>query len=242
MLGLILLAYNEERYIVPALRQWEEHPEVVKKLVLISERPWNGSVEPRDRTAELARQMGATVIIGDWKTEEDQRNFGLKEMMDCEFVFTLDPDEFLTKRDREKLIAAMLLPKVMGNGHDATPSVYRAEKMVTFWKDIYHVFSPADEHQPVIAVDPGRVRFTEHRNAHVHQQPIIDVILWHLSWVRTDDEVKRKIESYSHAKAIPSWWFKDVWLAGRKKNVRPYGSGYSDIVECQLPMEILYLL
>lgn len=51
---------------------------------------------------------------------------------------------------------------------------------------------------------------------------ISEIIMHHLSWCRTNEEVMVKIGSYSHASEIRENWYRDVWCA-KDDNPQEFG-------------------
>jgi len=209
-------------------------------VVLVSSVPWNGDEKYRDRTEELVRrERDVELHVRQWSTEAEQRNFGLDLLRDCSFVLTFDPDEFLTASDREKLVRRLRDPFDYLNAVRKPLPCFRADSMVTYWRTLNSILSPADRHRPIVAVDPNQTRFTEHRQVPLDTQTVIPgLVIHHLSWVRTNREVKTKIGAFSHATDIKKDWYEQVWLAGRKTDVRPYGREVSAAVPYIPPNEI----
>ena len=102
-IATLTLAYNEGRMIEPCLRQIPEWVE--KKLLLISEKPWNGpQSNVRHETWEKLPDLeGLKVYKLPWPTEEAQRNWGIGHLSDFDWVIILDADEFYTPEDWERL-------------------------------------------------------------------------------------------------------------------------------------------
>lgn len=242
MIGACLLAYNEQRYILPAIRQWRPH--VDKLIVLLSSVPWNNIDDDyRDRTQELLHyEDDIEVHVRNWRSEAEQRNFGLEQLKDCDYVLTFDPDEFLTAKDIGKLLTRLKDPLDYQNAVLKPLPCFRADKLETYWRDFDHVLSPIDRHKPIIAVDPRQAAFSEHRQIPLEQIQTIPVVIHHLSWVRNDIEVQNKIRSFSHAGQVRPDWYKQKWLARAAKDVRPYGMEVSNVVSGSLPEEIRVLL
>ena len=236
------IAYNESEYIQLFIKQWEGL--VDRIIVSVSSLPWQGDPSEDDRTAELAKEAGAEVIVGYWKTEAEQRNYGLAYLRDYDYVITLDPDEFFTLEDRKLLIkecqtteAKHILPK----------------EMVTYWKTLDYIFDPKDKHEPTIAINPKLGRFREHRcpqpfigdSPFLEPQKVLDITCHHLSWVKSDEKVQEKIEHFSHANDVIPNWYEDVWLKWTPENnmmIRPYGIEKSVSKYQPLPDELKELL
>jgi len=224
--GLITVAYREERFIKKFLRhvpRW-----VDRKLVLISEKPWHGKSVPNDGTQDQAK--GGIPIVSTWSSEEDQRNTGLSMLEDCDWVIVLDPDEFLSSEDWNKL-------KDFLDETDADAVV--AEGQYTYWKDGW-VADPPKDYQMLIAVRP-HVKFVDKR---VVNTGYVEAPVWvhHFSWARTDKEVWNKISHYAHAEDFDiKKWYKEVWKKWKPgmQDVHPTTPDtLHDFKKAKLPPEI----
>ena len=97
--GVVVIAHNEEEFIEAQIRQWGDTP----VLVLVSMKSWNNDIPQNDATSDIAREMGGEVIEGYWRTEHDQRNYGLARFITFDRVFIVDADEFYAKDDIEAM-------------------------------------------------------------------------------------------------------------------------------------------
>ena len=244
----LIIAYNEEEYIRQSIQQWSGIVDHI--LVLVSTEPWNGTIV-ENNTAELARNTGAMVVEGYWKTEEEQRNYGLAMLYDYDYVIINDPDEFYTLEDRKKIIAFCKEPLNDVDNKRFCGAI--CKEMVTYWKTPEYVFDPPDKHKPFIAVDPKLVLFNLHRVpreikknfGYLTQRGIIDVVCHHMSWVHSDEKILEKISSYSHSKEISKYWYDDVWKdwkEGDSTMIRPYGIEKSIASKRTMPNEIFSLI
>lgn len=203
--GLMTICYNEERFIKPFLKHLPDW--IDEKIVLVSSRPWNGKIELPDETDNLARSLGATVVVNYWKTEADQRNTGLSLLQDCDWVIVLDPDEFLDNNGWNCLKSVISQDDAFVVAHQRV-----------FYKDkeVY----PHTDYQQIILVKP-HVRFTFARNVD-RGYSTLPLELYHFSWARTDREVWSKISHYSHANEMDiKKWYEEVWLANKTENLHP---------------------
>lgn len=253
-IAVCTIAYNEADMIGACIRNWKGL--VDKHLVLVSSQPWNGIPGESDNTVEIAKKEGAEVIIGYWENEQMQRNWGLARLYDYDYVLIIDPDEFYLKEDQKKIIDRLNNPYDYVNRNTNKLSSFRAGNMITYWKTTNYVFDPPDKHKPFIAVDPKQVRFWNKRELmgitkeppNIEYSDIIPITIHHLSWVKSDEKVKEKIETYSHNKDIKENWFNDVWLKWKPNSemlVRPYGSISSEKSKAkysQAPKEIVDIL
>jgi len=238
------IVYNESEYIGACIRNWCGL--VDKHLVLVSNKPWNGRPVPNDGTADIARKMGAEVIVGEWETEAQQRNEGLAILYDYDYVLIVDADELYTKDTQYKLIKMMDNPIDISWRSDRQRPALRISSMTTYWKTHEYVFDPPDRHKPIIAVDPKQLFCHEHRQFGTDYAPLVPGTCHHFSWAKTDEKVKEKIQSFSHAEDIFKNWYEDVWKSwtpGCRLQVRPYGTNEKSIaVYKPAPKEIMNLI
>jgi hypothetical protein len=200
------VAFNEERFIKSCIKQFDGLDFL--HLVLVSDRPWNGDW-PSDKTANIADKAGAEVIVGYWPGQAEQFNFGLSTIFkDFDWVLIVDADEFYTKDGIEQLIFDL------NTGADA---VY-APNMKVFWKTPSYRIVPDQYDNPVIAVRPNKVRFSNKRSLDCIRSAS-QTTLYHLSYVRNNDEMLKKIDSFEHTKEFDTQkWYKDVWLKWHENN------------------------
>lgn len=224
--GLITLAYNEQRFIKPFL---EHIPAWVdKKVVLVSTKPWQGESEPLDDTARIAEDLGALVISNNWPDEALQRNTGLDLCEDCDYVVVLDPDEFLDDAGWEEL------KHQIEAGYINEAAVIQHQRV--FYKD--KEVKPHTDYQQIILVKP-HVRFPFARNIDRAYQEV-PVELYHFSWARTDKEIWSKISHYSHADQMDiEKWYKEVWLSDKTTDLHPNTpETLKALVTAKLPPEL----
>lgn len=243
------VAYNESEHIGQCIKNWEGV--VDTHLVLVSSRPWNGSPEEDDGTYRIAKNSSAKTILGYWKTEAEQRNFGLAYLYDYDYVFIVDADEFYTKEDQAKMLADISEPIRKAYRLDKWVPAFRANKVKTYWKTPEYVYSPGDRHKPVIAVNPKEARFLDMRNlcsfeyTGIEHMPFVDATMHHMSYAKSDAKVLEKINSFSHFDIIHPGWYDNVWkkwTPGSDMLVRPYGIEQSVAAYDPAPQEILELL
>lgn len=225
-LASVAVAYYEPRFIKPHLEQLD----VDEKLVLNSLYPWQGEpIRTEDATANIAGKVPDTTVIQHyWPDEAAQRNAGQEYFYDKDWIWVLDPDEFLLKEDQIKLKEFL---------EDAPLDAYVCESQFTYWKSGF-VIEPPESYQQIIAVRP-QVRYAEKRVVDC-VWGIAPVVLHHFSWARTDAEVLKKIQHYSHANEFDGEkWFKEVWQADKRENVHPLTpEALKKVVSTKLPKEL----
>ena len=201
--GILTIAYNEERFIEGCIRQFAGIP-IERHLVLISEKPWHGDTLIPDHTAEIAEANGAEVVSSVWKSEDVQRNFGMELLSDCDWILVVDADERYSNFAIKQWL--LFLSK-------AEYPAYGIGRLKTYWKDPEHVIEPEENGGLIVAVRPG-VRFTDKRciNSAWTFLPK-EIIMHHFSYVRSDEDMWKKITSFEHQHEIVPNWYEEVWKA-----------------------------
>jgi hypothetical protein len=146
--------------------------------------------------------------------EEDVRNEILENLREFDYVFTVDGDEFILKKDQEKLLD-------LAKGHDAV-----FIPVINYTPDLKHRHKMSD-HKPVVLVDPKKVEFYDGRCLR-YTKPLVveDVYLHHLGF--TYNSTKR------------DWKKSRYW---NKRNPKEYEQILnSEIEECELTEEIRSLI
>lgn len=227
-LGVSITAFREKN-IVPIIKQYEGIAD--KIMVGVSKSPWNGSYRG-DLTAERAvNETGACVIQKSWRKEADQRNELMEYMRDMDYIIVSHCDTWFSFDDLKRLKSMELT----GLHYDC--NVY------TYWKDYNTVISPALS-LPTILVRSD-ARFTHILNIE-NQEAVprkLPITCHHVSWVKTDDEILKKIQSYSHAEEIQKDWFDRVWV-NWSRNMEDFAptipQDFKRVERYMLPNEIRY--
>jgi hypothetical protein len=159
------------------------------------------------------------IIEGVWDTEEAQRNACLdsakRDGMD--YLFIHDADEFYTHEDFKKMIQWISL--------NPNYSLYRCP-WYNFWRSYDYVTIKEDGNliagYPDICVNlKHNLRFQNKRTATKDNIGVIDnVICYHMSYVLTDEEVKRKLETWGHTNDFNIYsWYENKWLNWNENSI-----------------------
>lgn len=210
--AVLTVAFNEEKLIKPCIRQFK-YPHIKKDLfhfVMVSQRPWRGEYEP-DNTAKIALACGADhVRVGKWEDQATQFNAGLDYLKEIgyEWAIICDADEFYTPNAIE-----ILLHEIEWTQADAL----RAKHMKVYWKFPEYKITPRQEDNPIIAIKTDK-KFKEKRQADVFSQDST-AELHHFSYVRSDEEMKKKIYSFEHSHEFNlDEWYERVWKKWPERN------------------------
>lgn len=206
--GIVTPAYNEERFIGACIKQFNGFP--VDHLILVSKTPWNGEPFPVDKTEEIARKLGAKVMVDDFPPDEHQRHIGLDYFKNYDWCLIVDADEFYTREDIKKILDYL---------ETADKEVYSCGKMLVYFKDLDSIAVREIGHKPPIMAMRPHMRFSGIRGVDYPFYFIPDTTLYHLSYVRTNAELVKKISTFGHSHEIIPNWYQDVWMKWTPQSV-----------------------
>jgi len=188
---------------------------VDQQLVLISEKPWRGEAQPLDKTKEITEKEGAEVIVGNWAEETPQRNLGLQLLKDYDWIINIDSDEYYDPDSAKKVIEFA----------ESNPplAAYGIKTMKTYWKTKDYVIDPPEGGGRLVLMKPTITIITTLCIEEPWGFLPKDIILHHYSYVRSDDEMKTKIEYTATQEPIIRGWYENVWLkwTPKMKNLHP---------------------
>jgi glycosyltransferase involved in cell wall biosynthesis len=229
--GAIYCVYEHHAYLeisaVP-LQKYLDHT-----VFLVSDVPWYGRPADTSSAIEKIKKLcsqhpAIELITGHWVTEAEQRNYGLEYLFKkgIDYAFIIDGDEIYHEREFERIREFII-------GHQQY-DVFHIENN-TYWKDFYRI-DPRESFLPAVAVKTGKFKFTKGREGITESQfsdtnqrynwiqiPGNIARCYHLSYVRSDEELKRKIDTFSHAPEIICGWYENVWLrwTPEMENIHP---------------------
>ncbi len=221
--GVLITAFNEPN-IVNLIKHYK--PYVDDIVVTVSKKPWKGDMKADD-TYDRARSVTTNVINKHWPFEHQQRNEGMYQLRKMDYVIVSHCDTWFTAEDLKKLKEMELSDR------------HYTCKVLTYWKDLDTVIDP-DISLPTIVIraDQNFENLINIYNMLAAPQEL-PITCYHLSWVKSDDELLKKISTYSHADEISREWFDNVWKKDNKNNLGPtIASDYKGLRKDPLPDEI----
>lgn len=149
--------------------------------------------------------------------EETARNFGISLFKDCDFLFTVDADEFMTEEDQIVLVQRMAQKHYDG----------AFCRVIDYTKDMDKAYKIRD-HKPITVINPKDVMFWQGRCIRgVHNALITDEFtVHHLGYTFDEDTM--------------DWKNKNYWDQHNPKDVEQVMA--RDVIDYQLPNEIKQLL
>lgn len=227
--AVVTNAFREEALIENCIKQFK--PYGLFHLVLSPNTSWNAGLQ-QDKTPELAQKHGASLIIeGDWSTEAQQFNYGMNQLRDYKYVWIVDADERYHPDDIPLIIDIL--------EHTETDGV--KSFMDVYWKTREYKITPPQTDYPLIAVKPT-VNFSRARSTDADDIKWIAYTMHHLSYVRSDEDMLKKITTFTHCDEFDLMeWFETVWLPWTPefRNLHPVvSSQFAQAVFNPLPREI----
>ena len=186
-------------------------------MVLISNKPWHGSVAYDNEGYKQARGADA-IIVDRWPGQAEQFNFGLAKLRERGFDWAIicDADEFYTPRGINLLVEDCEIYK----NHFSS---IRAGNMDVYWKSPLWKIKPKQIDNPVIAIRTDQI-FADKRRPTLseYSSPFVDATMHHFSYVRTPEEMLKKINSFEHSNEFDTdEWYKNVFMSNLKNNLHP---------------------
>ena len=232
--GAEYVVYEDSGFLTESVTRI--YPLMDKVLFLVGMGPWNGDRDPITVAKTLATIQGIpdpdhkfTIICKWWATEEDQRNEGLQVLRSqgCDWCMTVDDDELY---NREELHQAMEVISTWEctNGH---VSAWLVSHLI-YWKDRDTVIRELTPAMPVfLHTREHDAYFSQARCFGLRQgvymvMPPHQLVMHHMSYVRSDEQMQRKMSSFSHASETASGWYDHIWRHWRPgmRNLHPNDS------------------
>jgi len=202
----LTVAFNEPRLIGPCVRQFKKPylEEDIFHMVLISEKPWRGTVPYDDGETFRAAMQADYIELKYWPNQAEQFNYGLNMLHKegYEWAIICDADEYYTP-----LGIKVLLEDIES---DITGQL-RAPYMEVYWKMPIFRISNRQTDNPVVAIRTDQ-NFSNKRTPSLSEYGSTIAMLSHFSYVRNDKEMLKKIESFEHSDEFDrNAWYNNVW-------------------------------
>lgn len=208
----VCCVYDDTRWLSESIES--VYDSIDRIYFLLGDRPWHGTGRSNDRTREEVERLpdpaGKIVIVGgDWGSEAEQRNAGLEilKMEGFEYCLILDADEIYEPGSLLKLRRFCGARRFMPGWRLV---------WYTYWKSEKFRIEPVESFKPLVLLRVEGARFVDKRETadpRCDAVPADVCICHHMSYARSDDEVRRKISSFSHANEVIPGWFENVWKA-----------------------------
>lgn len=215
-IGAAYCVYENSGFLQESIRRI--YPLMKKILILLNFRPWNGEGDPArlHETLDDIRNFydpdrKIMVVSSYWKSEGEQRNYGkeLLAQLGIGWCLVIDDDEFYNY-DQMKMVV---------DGLAENPNYVLLTPQRVYWKNADFCIANMPAAAPFICRTPSsETIFDSNRNLTVYYGPWAtfkadEIIMHHYSYVRTDEQLQRKLRTFSHAHEYPlQEWYQKVWL------------------------------
>lgn len=250
--GVEILAFNNTDYIESIINIFL--PFVDKIAISINEKSWKGNIKNTGEVEKLLTPYLSDKVIlvkGKWKTEAEQRNACLDAMKEMDYIFIVDDDEMWVSEQIHRMRDFIL--KHPGY------TVFNASWNTRF-KNLNWRVDPREPFKPTVAIQQKAGRIQTSKNIRFKENRLIDnanrnawaclvpesvIVIEHFSYVRsTDEAIKEKIKTFSHATEIingPDFWYENIYLESdlRSRYLHPTNPEcYDHLIEENLHSEI----
>ncbi len=236
--GAAICAYDDHQWLKLVLDSIYDGCDRI--FALVGNQPWNGNAVDNTETLAVFEtypdpQKKIEIVHGDWANEADQRNASLALCGEngCEICFVVDADEIYDPKELEQMMEIVR----------ATPQIdCFTLGLHTYWKSHQFRIDPPEPLQPPVFVRVGKAKFTHNRAVECELCALISQevgVCHHMSYARTDEQIKKKISTFSHADEIVPGWYEQIWLGWNRnrsmRNLHPTHPGaYGCAVEVPL--------
>ena len=227
--GVHMLYFNQDKWILKTIEN--SAPFVDKIYIAWSEKPWsynkNSLNFKNDSNVDFLKNSKyynkITIIKGEWKLDEDERNSCLIKAKEdgMDYLITQDADEFYTFKDYKKII----------DGIKKNPDYdFYTTPWIVFWKNYDYIVVGKDGKKiigyPEIAINLNKnIKFIRCRRPNSTNHKRLDAICYHMCFVfDSDEDCWKKINTWGHSHQFKiEDWYKKFWLnwTPELKNIHP---------------------
>lgn len=219
--GAVVCTYEESGHLPETIRR--VYNVVDQILVLVGSHPWScpdperGFLSTYQTAASLFDpERKITVVTRQWCSEHEQRTYGKDWLFaqGIEWNMILDDDEFYNTSQIDSFIVNTLPSN--DNVH-----VYLAP-MHIYWKERDLILPEANVSYPVfVRTDPKKTTFHKARSVNVTGGNWVssehnDLAIHHLSYVRSDEHIRKKVSRFSHADEFKADWYEKHWFGWKE--------------------------
>ena len=212
-IGAVYCVYENSGYLEESIRRIYELMD--KIIILLNPKPWNSEGNdaiPKETFGQLSQIFDPLnkieIVSKYWDSEAAQRNDGKLRLHQAgiKWCLIIDDDEFYNFDALQQVVIS--LPQ---SPHYVLLAPHRI-----YWKTPDYAIENLVGALPAICrTSPTETTFTTARMMHVlgGSWDVGNLTCHHYSYVRSDAQLKRKIETFSHAHDFSfKDWYEDIWL------------------------------
>lgn len=203
--ALAYCVHDDSAFLAASIRSFQTAGG--EMVAFVSRVPWSGEPGDWEGAVRIVEAAGGTAVLGDWPDESEHRRAALEHLRAQGFSHALIPDG-------DELVEPGLLKALLSVAKEDLADVVRVD-MDTYWKSPEYRIRPRERLSPILLLRLDRV---EHRHVREYEGARtlrLDAsygVLHHLSYVGTDERIRRKISSWSHRHELVPRWFEQIWL------------------------------
>jgi len=225
-----VMTFDQEKWIMRNLENAYSHVDQI--YIMHSQLPWGYNPQAREIYTNsfdlnIIKQSlymdKITIIEGDWLNDTEQRNACLQRAKKDKFDFLMvhDADEFYFHNDFNKL------RNIVENNTNI--DVFDIN-LYAFWKSFKYILIDPDTgiiggtNQTIVNLNRVNKYDYIRNTTTVNRMTLPGIICYHGSYVLTDEEVFKKIKTWSHNNDFDvDTWYKNIWLPWtiESKNLHP---------------------
>ena len=187
--------------------------EVSALYVLISERPWNGNPTDNSATWRVLRESTdpagkLKIVPGTWADETQQRRaaYEIVAREEYDYCLIVDADEIYDPPVLRRMQQTAVEHPEIGCWYMTC---------LTYWKSYRFRIDPPESYKPPVFLKVGQCSLGDRRWATAASRAAIPPqigVCHHMSYARTNEQLRRKITTFSHAQELVPDWYEKVWL------------------------------
>lgn len=174
--------------------------------VFVSKVPWGAQAGDWQAAQKIAENAGAKVVLGEWASEHEQREYVRAHLLELGFTHALIPDG-------DEIIEPNLLGALTKIAESELADRVYVE-WDTYWKDSQHVVRPREGFTPCILLDLRVTNNVDLRDYRGGRSLLLNAtygFVHHLSYAGSNARIQRKVTTWSHKdELVPGWW-ELVW-------------------------------
>lgn len=214
-IGAVYCVYDASAFLYESVQRI--YPLMDKLIFILNKKPWNGEYVPGEPFITYKKILSMEdpdkkfeILTGVWENEASQRNAGLNLLRGYNIGWCLIIDD-------DELYNLSELNSVKVNLETAEHAAYLVYHQI-YWKNRNTIIKGVFGSFPTFVRTDGLVHFNIDRMILVSKPhtwfsiSTNNIVCYHMSYIRSDSEMLRKIKNFSHADGISSDWYKDKWL------------------------------
>src|SRR5579862_9562902 len=231
-LAVAYILHDDAWYLPDSIASFREAGPV---FAFVSKVPWHDLPGDWEHAAEVARAAGAEVVLGEWRSELEQRaaafdylrGLAAKETgrqgdgesgddpTGCPPQHSALSTQYCLIPDGDEIIEPELLRALCNVAEmDLADRVY--VQWDTYWKSREYVIRPREQFTPCILVNLHNAWPVGLRNFEGGRPLLLSPehgIIHHLSYCGPDERIQRKLATWGHRDEVVPGWYENVWLA-----------------------------